>query len=257
MQEYGGLKYTDDRHDARWLAHLLRLGILPQGYIYPKHERALRDLLRKRAQLVRQRTAQLLSIQNLLARNTGRCVSGNEVKRLDADTLETLLPMPDQALAASANLAVMQTLGAQIERLERAVKARLKPRPALTRLKSVAGVGDILGPTILLETGDPARFARVGHYASYCRCVASRRISNGKKKGENNRKNGNKYLAWAFVEAANFAVRYHDRVKRFCQRKQAKTNGVIARKAVAHKLARASYYVMRDGVPFDINKAFG
>jgi len=89
MGEYGGLKYTDERHDARWLAHLLRLGILPQGYIYPKRERAVRDLLRKRSQLVRQRTAQILSIQNLLARNTGRRMSGNEVKRLQSEALES------------------------------------------------------------------------------------------------------------------------------------------------------------------------
>ena len=124
-------------------------------------------------------------------------------------------------------------------------------------LKTVAGVGDMLGWTILLEAGDMRRFARVGHYASYCRCVDSKRVSNRKKKGENNRKNGNKYLAWAYVEAANFAVRYHDRVKRFYQRKKARSNGIVAIKAVAHKLARASYYVMRDRVAFDLNKAFG
>jgi len=87
-------------------------------------------------------------------------------------------------------------------------------------------------------------------------CVDSKRLSNGKKKGENNRKNGNKYLAWAYVEAANFAIRYHDPVKRFYQRKKATTNGVVATKAVAHKLARASYYVMRDQVAFDIDRAF-
>ena len=121
----------------------------------------------------------------------------------------------------------------------------------------MAGIGDILGWTILLETGDLARFAKVGHYASYCRCVQSKRVSNGKKKGENNRKNGNKYLAWAFVEAANFAVRYNDRIQRFYQRKKAKTNGAVAIKAVAHKLARASYCVMRDQAAFDLQRAFG
>src|SRR6201997_4078812 len=82
MQQYSGLKYTDDDSDARWLAHLLRLGVLPEGYIYPKAERAVRDLLRKRGQLVRQKTANLLSIQNLLARNTGVSVSGNRIKQL-------------------------------------------------------------------------------------------------------------------------------------------------------------------------------
>src|SRR5215469_7954164 len=61
MQQYSGLKYTDDDSDARWLAHLLRLGVLPQGYIYPKAARAVRDLLRKRAHLVRQHTANVRS----------------------------------------------------------------------------------------------------------------------------------------------------------------------------------------------------
>ncbi len=60
---YDGLKYTGDEHDARHLAHLLRPGILPTGYIHPKEDRAVRDLLRKRAQLVRCRTTQVLSIQ--------------------------------------------------------------------------------------------------------------------------------------------------------------------------------------------------
>ncbi len=256
MQEYGGLKYTDDAHDARWLAHMLRLGILPQGYIYPKAQRAVRDLLRKRAQLVRQRTAQILSIQNLITRNTGACLSGNRIKRLSGDELVGMLGLAEQALAATANLWVMRALDEQIAQLEQAIKARVGPRQALKWLKTVAGIGDILGWTIVLETGDLARFAKVGHYASYCRCVESKRVSNGKKKGENNRKNGNKYLAWAFVEAANFAVRYNDRIQRFYQRKKAKTNGAVAIKAVAHKLARASYCVMRDQVAFDLQRAF-
>ena len=70
IQQYAGLKHTDDNSDARWLAHILRLGVLPEGYIYPKEQRAVRDLLRKRGQLVRQRTANILSIQNLLTHNT-------------------------------------------------------------------------------------------------------------------------------------------------------------------------------------------
>jgi transposase len=101
-----------------------------------------------------------------------------------------------------------------------------------------------------------SRFAAVGHYASYCRCVATQRLSNGKKKGEANRKSGNRYLAWAFVEAAHFAIASYDPVKRFYQRKRAKGNAIVAIKAVAHKLARASYHVLREQVAFDMNKAF-
>jgi transposase len=109
----------------------------------------------------------------------------------------------------------------------------------------------------MLETGDIRRFASVGNYASYCRCVGSQKISNGKTKGKGNTKNGNKYLAWAFVEAANFAIRFNAKIKSFYQRKKAKTKGVVALKAVAHKLCRACYYIMRDRVAFDVTKAFG
>jgi transposase len=69
--QYSGLKYSDDDSDAAWLAKLLRLGLLPEGYIYPKEQRAVRDLLRRRSRLVQQHTANVLAVQNLLSRNRG------------------------------------------------------------------------------------------------------------------------------------------------------------------------------------------
>lgn len=72
-----------------------------------------------------------------------------------------------------------------------------------------------------------------------------------------NTKNGNKWLAWAFVEAANFTVRFSPEAKRYYQRKAAKTKRVVAIKAVANKLARACFYVMRDGTPFEPKRCFG
>lgn len=254
--QYQGLKFTDDASDAQWLAKLLRLGLLPEGYIYPKEERAVRDLLRKRSQLVRQRTANVLSVQNLFARNLGHSLSGNAIKRLSAEAVDRLLPQAHLALAVKCNLAVMQTLDAQIAALEQVIKASIRARPEFQVLLTVSGIGAILGLTIVLETGAINRFATVGDYASYCRCVGSERISNGKRKGRGNTKNGNRYLAWAFVEAANFAVRYNPQIKRYYQRKSARTNGIIAIKTVAHKLARACYYILRDRVAFDVDKAF-
>jgi hypothetical protein len=87
VPQHEGLKFSDDRHDARWLAHLLRLGLLPTGYIYPKQDRAVGDLLRKRCRLVRQRTANLLSVQNLVARTTSQHIRGNALKRLSLEQL--------------------------------------------------------------------------------------------------------------------------------------------------------------------------
>jgi len=256
IQQYQGLKYTDDKSDARWLAHILRLGVLPQGYIYPKAERPVRDLLRKRGQLVRQRTANLLSIQNLLTRNTGSAMNSNRIKTLDAKQVDQLLTNPDLSLAVQANLAMMQCGNQQIDLLERTITDRIKLREEFSFLKTVPGIGQTLALTIMLETGDIGRFAGVGNYASYCRCVGSQKISNGKKKGKGNTKNGNKYLSWAFIEAANFAIRFSSRIRSFYQRKKAKSHGVVALKAVAHKLCRACYYIMKNRVAFDVTKAF-
>src|SRR5499425_3553301 len=256
IQQYNGLKYTDDHSDARWLAHLLRLGVLPEGYIYPKEERAVRDLLRKRSQLVHQKTANLLSIQNLYSRNTGQSMSANRIKRLSGEKVDALFPNADLALAVKANLTVMRSLETEIAILERVVKERIKLKAAYRYLLTVNGIGQTLALTIMLETGDIRRFAKVGNFASYCRCVGSEKLSNGKRKGSGNTKNGNKYLSWAFVEAANFAIRFEPLIARYYQRKKAKTHRVVAIKAVAHKLARACYCVMRDEVPFDVDRAF-
>jgi transposase len=136
IQQYNGLKYTDDHSDARWLAHLLRLGVLPEGYIYPKQERAVRDLLRKRGQLVHQRTANLLSIQSLISRTTGNSINAKYIKALDIQRVDGVLPNPDLVLALKANLAVMNSADAQIEILEKAVQDRVKLRPQFRFLKT-------------------------------------------------------------------------------------------------------------------------
>lgn len=256
MKRYDGLKHSDDETDAAHLAHLLRLGILPTGYIHPPAERALRDLARKRVQLVRTRTQHVLAVENILARSTGSSLSATAIKRLAADDVGALGLAPDVALAVQANLAVIATLNLAIERIEARLLEGVKLRPDYARLKSIPGIGEVLAIVIMLETGDVARFAQVGNFASYARCVSSIRISNGKKKGEGNTKNGNAYLVWAFIEAANFARRYSEEAKRFFERKKARTNSIVATKALAHKLARASYHILKEGQAFDVKRCF-
>lgn len=256
IQQYSGLKHTDDESDAEWLAELLRLGILPTGYIYPKAQRGVRDLLRKRGHLVRQRTANTLSVQNIMRRSDGARLKGDVIKNLSPQQVHEIMPQPDIALAMGASVAVIQCLEEQIKAIEQIVLGRVKLRQEFVLLKTTPGIGDILGLTIMLETGEICRFASVGEYSSYCRCVSSTKLTNFKKKGAGNVKNGNRYLAWAFIEAANFAIRFSPAIQRFYERKKQRTNAVVAIKAVAHKLARAAYYIMRDRVAFDVTKAF-
>lgn len=207
-------------------------------------------------QLVRSRTSHILAIENIAARQRGIKINSNQVKRLTDDEVDQMEFPGDVGLAIKSNLAVIITLNAQIDLLEKRLQEKVGERPEYALLTSVPGIGRILATIILLETGPIDRFAAVGNFASYARCVDSQHMSNGKKKGEGNTKNGNKYLAWAFVEAANFALRFCAEAKRFYERKKAKTNTVVAIKALAHKLARACYHILKEQKPFDVARCF-
>jgi transposase len=183
-------------------------------------------------------------------------VKGNRLLQLKEEDISALMGEENLAMAANANLTVLRSVDEQIKAIEKVVKAKAKLRPEFRMLKTVPGIGDILALNIALETGDIGRFPTVGDFSSYCRTVKSERISNGKKKGKGNAKSGNKYLAWAFIEAANFTVRYNPSARKFYQRKSAKRKAVVARKALANKLARACYYIMRDRVPFNNERLF-
>jgi transposase len=257
VKQWEGLKHTDDRHDARWLAHLLALGILPEGYIYPRQERAVRDLLRRRAFLVRKRTSFLLSMRGAFECRTGLRTRSRDVKRWTEADVEAYLDDPAAVLGITCLLEPLKVVTAQIQTIEKEVLTRARLRDEFAPLQTVWGVGKVLALTIMYEVGDIARFSKVGNFASYCRLVKTARLSAGKSKGTGNRRNGNPYLSWAFSEAAHFAVRHHEVASRYFQRKRSKTNGIVAIRAVAHKLARASYYVVRDQVDFDPVKTFG
>jgi transposase len=194
-----------------------------------------------------------------MVRNTGSRCSVKRLCALTAQELKTLLPDAYQVLAITSSLAVLDGLGQQIKTLEKTVSKRLIHTPSYEQLLTVDGIGTIVARTIALATGHIARFPTVGDYASYCRCVDSTTISNGKRKGQGNVKNGHPYWAWAYREAAQFAIRLSPKAQRFDQRQLAKSNNhtTLARKSVAHTLSRAGYYILRDLVPCDASKAFG
>ena len=258
IQKYSGLKHSDDKYDAFWLAQMLALKILPEGYIYPKQERPLRDLLRKRSHLVRIRTSLILSLQNIVMRNCAVKVGSKDLKKLTDDPVAELLKDQEElALAGKASKETIDFLTRQIQRIEKAVQKKAVLKEPFSKLLSLPGVGIILAVTILLETGPIERFKEVGHYASYCRKVSSSWTSNEKKKGKGNTKNGNRYLSWAFSEAADHARQVHGPSREFYNRKLSRSNGAVAHNALAHKLARAAYFIMRDNVEFQEDKMFG
>ncbi len=256
IDQYSGIKHADDQNDAYFLAELQRLDILPTGHIYDPGLRPVRDLLRRRLSLVHQRTALMLSFKSLYHRTTGQAMSLSRLKSLAVAEAKTLYEHPANQLIATVQKQHIEQLDCTIDHIEKAVLRSARQLPSYGRLYTLPGVGRILAMTITMEAGDMGRFPTAGDFASYCRTVDSKRLSNGKKKGDNNRKCGNKYLAWAFVEAANFAKRYDEPCRKWFDRKAARTGTVVATKALACKLAKAAWHVATQAVDYDPRRMF-
>lgn len=257
IQKYNGLKHCGDKEDAFWLAEMLRLNVLPEGYVYPREERSIRDLLRKRAHLVNLRTSLILSLQNIVDRNCGKRINVTQIKKRKEDKVAPYFEGSDDlSLTGKVSKEGIDFFTGKILEIERFVEGKIDLKQPYQYLLSMPGIGKILGLTIMLETGPVERFAKVGNYVSYCRKVSTKWTSNDKTKGKGNKKNGNKYLAWAFSEAAEFARRYDEKAKAYYNRKMQKANFMVAHNALAHKLDRAAYHVMKDQVPFMPDKLF-
>jgi transposase len=256
IEQYNGIKHADDKNDAFFLAELQRLKILPTGHVYDATLRPVRDLLRRRLSLVRQRTALLLSAKNLYIRTTGESLNTNALKVMEAQAAEKLYEHPADQLIARVQKQHIEALAQSIELIEKEVRQTALKRPLYKSLQTLPGIGKVLGLTVAMEVGEVSRFKTPGQFASYCRTVDSQRLSNGRKKGNNNAKCGNKYLAWAFVEGANFAKRYDADCRRWFDRKVTRTSKVIATKALACKLAKAAWHVMTTGQAYDPQRMF-
>lgn len=256
IEQYSGIKHADDKHDAFHLAELQRLNILPKAHIYDAELRPVRDLLRRRTNLVHQRTALFLSFKSLYARTTGQTMPLATLKSMEPKEAKSLYKHPANQLIAKIQLEHIGALDRSVSLIEKAVLASAREIPLYEKLLTLPGIGKILGMTITMEVGEIGRFKSDGDFASYCRAVDSRRLSNGKQKGQNNQKCGNKYLSWAFVEAANFATRYDENCRRWYDRKKARTSTVLATKALACKLAKAAWHVMASKTDYDATRMF-
>ena len=247
IDQYDGIKEANDLTDAAFLARLARLDILPTGYIYPREDRPVRDLLRRRTLIVKQRTAIIQSLQNMAMRQTGQSIGWRVIRKLSDEERTELLGDHDcLAFVTTEQADLIQLLKEKSKRFKEKVLEHAHLKPAYECLL-----------TIMLETGDIGRFEAVGNYTSYCRCVRATRTSNSKSKGKNNSKNGNAYLAWAFVEAVHHALRTCPQAKRFYDKKLAKRNGALATKALAAKWSKAAYYMMKRQKAFDLTRVFG
>lgn len=254
-------KVKTDRRDAFSLAKLLRAGLIPKAYIYPRDTRPVRDLLRRRISLVTLRAREFGSLRQLLLRQGHISSSRNQVKRSDDEDLKVWFSHPLVRLSASQELDRIAVFSQQIADLESSILAIARPLPEFRRLLSVPGIGQTLALSILYEIGEVSRFNTVRHFCSYCRVVPGVAQSGSVTRRGRGSKQGNHYLKSAFSQAAVAAVRYYPKIKdcyeRHLRRHRGSARKLVAYNIIAHKLAQAVYYVLRDGVSYREDRLFG
>jgi transposase len=250
---HGG-KAKNDKIDAAKLAHLLRGGLFPMAYVYPRAKRQTRDLLRRRSFFVRQRAQLIAHIQNTNSQFNlppfpkKLTYAGNRTEDI-AERFEH----PSTQLAITADLNLIDRYDQQIAELERHLIQSAKVDDPVTfgLLRSVPGIGPILGLILLYEIDQIGRFAEVGNFLSYSRLVRCAHESAGKVKGSGGKKIGNAHLKWAFSEAACLMIRSCLLVKAWLQRLERKRGKRVALSVLEAKIGRAVYHLWRKQVPFD------
>ena len=252
---HGG-KNKNDRIDSEKLTHLLRSNLIPPAYVYPAEKRPLRALLRQRIFYVWRRSELLARIySHQLAHNR---VPAKQTRRVRDDWEAALLEAEDNPLrqiALKNDRAMIRHCDHQIFQLEEELQRQTKQVACreYALLQTVPGIGETLGLTILYEIGDIERFPTVKDFLSYCRLVKGTVASAGKIKGLRGAKLGNPYLRWAFGEAAVIAKRDHCRIRPLAQGLEQRMGGnkFKANTVVAIKLARATYFMLKNKTVFD------
>jgi transposase len=256
MKAIHGGKVKNDRIDAHKIAVLLRGGMLPQAYVYPAAMRATRDLLRRRMHLMRKRAELLAPIQNTTSQYNLAEIGKKLAYKANRAGVAERFPEP----AVQKSIAVDLTLIGHYDRLLMDLELDLvqtaKAHDAQTfyRLHSIPGVGKILALVLLYEIHDIHRFPRVQEFVSYCRLVKCAKESAGKRYGTSGKKIGNAYLKWAFSEAAVLFLRNNPAGQKYLARLTKKHGKGKALTVLAHKLARAVYYMLKRDTAFDLDK---
>jgi len=254
-------KVKTDRRDAFTLAKLLRAGVIPKAYIYPASTRPARDLLRRRLKVVSMRAHEYGSLRQLLLRAGILSSSRNEIKLAQDEDLKRWFSHPLVVLSASQQIERIELLSKQIAELEQQILGLTRNNADYKRLLRISGIGKILALTILYEVGEVSRFETVRHFSSYCRLVPGVAQSGAVSRRGRSSKQGNAYLKSAFNQAAVAAVRSYPAIRRCYERHLKRHRGsarkLVAYNVIAHKLAQAVYFVLKQGADYQEELLFG
>ena len=256
MKAIHGAKTKNDRLDAQKIAVLLRGGMLPQAYVYPYEMRSTRDLLRRRLHLVRQRAQLLTHIRNTHYQYNLSEPVGNVGAKANREGLAERFEDASVRKSIGVDVALLAYYEGVIRELELHIGRLAKEHDSesLNLLRSIPGIGKILGLTILYEVHDIQRFPRVQNFASYARLIQCAKESSGKRIGTSGRKMGNAYLKWAFSEAAVLFLRGNPRGQRLLKKLERKQGKGRALSTLAHKIGRAAYYMLKRRTTFDVTR---
>jgi transposase len=256
MKAIHGGKAKHDTIDAHKMAVLLRGGMLPQAYVYPAEMRATRDLLRRRMSLMRPRAALLTHVQHTNSQYNLPEIGKKLAYKANREGVAERFPDPAVQQRIEVDLALLNSYDRLLTELELSLVNTAKAHNAqiFYRLRSILGVGKILALVLLYEIHDIHRFPRVQEFVSYCRLVKCAKESAGKRYGTAGTKIGNAYLKWAFSEAAVLFLRANPAGQKYLARIVKKHGKGKALTILAHKLARAVYYMWRRDTVFDLDK---
>jgi transposase len=256
MKAIHGGKAKNDKIDAQKIAVLLRGGMLPQAYVYPAEMRATRDLLRRRMHLMRKRAELLTHVQQTNCQYNLPDIGKKIAYKTNRAGVAERFPDPAVQKSVEVDLALIDDYDRLLSDLELAIVKMAKQHDADTfyRLQSVPGIGKILALVLLYEIHDIDRFPRVQDFVSYCRLVKCAKESAGKRYGTSGTKIGHAYLTWAFSEAAVLFLRANPVGQQYLARLEKKHGKGKALTVLAHKLARAVYYMLKRRTAFEMPK---
>jgi transposase len=256
MKAIHGGKAKNDKIDSQKIAVLLRGGMLPQAYVYPAEMRATRDLLRRRLHLTRKRAELLAHIQNTNSQYNLPEIGKKLAYKANRDGVVERFSDPAVQKSVEVDLALIGYYDQLLSDVELTIVQTAKQHDAHTlyRLQSVPGIGKILSLVLLYEIHDIRRFPRVQDFVSYCRLVKCAQESAGKRYGTSGAKIGNAYLKWAFSEAAVLFLRNNPVGQKYLTRLEKQHGKGKALTVLAHKLARAVYYILRRDTVFEMDQ---
>ena len=259
MKAIHGGKTKNDKIDSYKIARLIRGGNFPLAYPYPARMRATRDLLRRRMYLSRRCSELVAHIQNTNTQYNMPAFVKKISRKYNRDGVAERFEDPSVRKSVEVDLAVIDSLNNILSKLEWHIEktARNHDYKTLMLLRSVPGVGSILGLVILYEIHDIRRFPSVQDFSSYARLIKPVKESDGKWAGKSNKKIGNHHLKYAVKEATILLLRSSEQAKSYVEKLERKYNKGKALGILTHKLGRAIYFMLKNDEAFNVNKFFG